>query len=728
MRDVDPYDISPARRTTDPAAKIKRLGMDILSRWYWPVAGLVLGLLASSYYLSKAPKQYSSSTTLLIKQQTRSVINRDQVDEIDMGSTEGVNTAMERIRRIDLLERVATRQDVRDLPGLVPPPTDWKPDWVKKLGAKHGWLKPKSDQKQAVPSAQALGGQFSGWMRVGIRPGTRLVDIRFTHQVPEVAAALADAVAREYLAEIAGARTEGRSSSIDLLMKESEEARKKIQAAETAKASYTRSLEMLQQLDEQENQINQLSRRYLPKHPRMVASNSEFESLKSRFLQEFETAVTAPSDESYWRIAADQINASKGDPDAHLRTARQLLIGRTSTLQNEISSQGSVFNSMLTRIEETGVNQQGQETSAEVSSLARVSGWAASPQPQKIHGTGAMAGLTTGLLIAFLLVQRDNRFHSVSQLEAETAQPVLAAVADLNLRHLDQAARAQEKKSGPRLPDSEIQKTWDPRLLFRSTLSATTFAEMFRILRASISLLGDEEKRRITLFTSALPGEGKSLVSSNYALAAAGQRRKTLLIDLDLRKPSIHRVFGFKRSHKGAGITEWLAGQVELKDIIITETGADHLHLILAGHRAPNPGELLNASRIKQLLAEVSKYYDLVVLDTAPVLAVPDTRIIAPFVDNLCLVVRAGYVPKGAVNRTLDLLYETGNPPAGLVFNAYEETKRSIGYNYSYGNYKLNSYGRATTYGAYGAYGDEDYDDDEDIAKTNKKRLQKQKS
>jgi polysaccharide biosynthesis transport protein len=106
----------------DRALKTKRLLLELLGRWYWIALGLVLGILASAYYLSKAPKRYSATSTLLIKQQTSAVMSRDQVEEIDMRSVEGLNTVAERIRSHDLLERVSSRMDVRALPGLIPPP------------------------------------------------------------------------------------------------------------------------------------------------------------------------------------------------------------------------------------------------------------------------------------------------------------------------------------------------------------------------------------------------------------------------------------------------------------------------------------------------------------------------------------------------------------------------------------------------------------------------------
>lgn len=711
--------------------KARRLALDLLSRWYWIVLGVVLGLLVSAYYLSKTPEKFTATATLLIKQRTMTAIGGAQVEDIDMASTEGLNTVAARLGRPELLERVASRIDVRSLPGLIPPKVDWTPDW---LAARLGRApKAVADKEPAsagqVPAAPVLGGMLGSWMRISIREGTRLLDVSITHQVPEVSKALADAVVREYLADISGTATEGRSSKLETLMRQSEEARVKLQVAEEAMANYNRTLELHAALDQMENEVTKLSRRYLPKHPKMIVANGELESLKNRFLTEFDQVIHSSADGEYWKTIAEQINAAREDPEQYLRVARQLLLARTGVLSSEIASRSSVFKVMLTRIEESSIEREGQESSAEVSSLARVPGGPSSPNRKQAQTQGVMMGGAAGLLLAFVLVRMDNKYHTVAQLESETGQPILAAISDIQLGHLLAAEKHQAKhrKPGENLEASPLQASWDPRLVFRPSISDTNFAEMFRVLRASITLLGDEPRRKITMFSSALPGEGKSMVSANFALAAAGQGRRTILVDLDLRKPSVHRLFGHLRSEIGLGATEWLAGQASLDQVILKDVGCQNLHVITAGQRAPNPGELLNTNRLKELFELLSNEYEVIVLDSAPLLAVPDSRVIAPLVDNFCLVVRSDYVPKGALSRTMELLNAAGSPPSGLVFNGYKEVRRMLGQNYSYGNYRLSRYGSASHY-SYGSYGSDDHEEDDEMKRRKKKPKRKQKS
>jgi capsular exopolysaccharide synthesis family protein len=337
-----------------------------------------------------------------------------------------------------------------------------------------------------------------------------------------------------------------------------------------------------------------------------------------------------------------------------------------------------------------------------------------------------MGGLACGLLLALFLGWLDNKFHTVAQVAAETGAGILAAIAEIKPRQLVKAEQDYLK----RFPDTAEPAEpaagpadWHDFMLFRPGLSSTSYAEMFRVLRASVSLLGDETRRKVTVFTSALPGEGKSSISANFALAAASQGKKTLLIDFDLRKPSLHQLFGVDRSPLQGGLTECLANLAPLHEVATPVAGQPNLHLVVSGKRAPNPGELLDTTRIKALLVLACRNYDVVVLDTAPLLSVPDTRILAPLAHNVALVVRAEYTRKAAVARALKVLEEDRTPLSGLVFNAYQEKRRLIGENYSYGYYG-NSGGNS--YGTYGTYGDEDEDDGSSRASKAKRRKRKQ--
>jgi capsular exopolysaccharide synthesis family protein len=374
-------------------------------------------------------------------------------------------------------------------------------------------------------------------------------------------------------------------------------------------------------------------------------------------------------------------------------------------LGSEIKSQDEVLNTVLTTKSETDINKLAEEAEVELSSSSEIPKLPSSPRKMIVLGGMSMLGLGLGLPLAFLLTKLDSKFHTVIQAELLTKLPVLATISNIQPKVLQKIIA---EKGADVLAPSPRREKWDQRITFREGFTDSIYAETFRILRASFSLLGDEKSRKITLFSSALPGEGKTLVSTNFAIASAQHGKKTLLLDLDLRKPAVHKVFALKRSELGPGSTEILAGKTTWQKALTMETGQDNLMCIFAGVRAPNPGELLSSDAVSALLEKLVGEFDVIVIDSAPLLAVPDTRLIIPIVDNFCLVVRAEKTPKGAIRKAIDLLEDDGVNPAGIVINGFEEKTGLLAKKYGYGYVRYGQYGKGYRYGSYGAYGSDD--------------------
>lgn len=389
----------------------KRLLYNLVARWYWIALGLTLGLLGSAYYLTKAPKAYSATATLRFKPLPVTVASCDQVDEIVMGSIKNLDTVAGKIRRPQLLEQVSMRTDVRELPGLVPPAVEWWPRWLANHSA------PKGTQTATLASVApvALVGMLSSWMTVSIRGGTRQVDITFTHEVPAVAAALADAVAREYLSEFDQTIIATPGSKWHAGFKQGTENSANIAGVQRAMESYENLLKLLPLLEAQENVVTGLERRFAPDHPNIIAAKAELASLKLRFLEKFGVAVASPADEAYWKTSRSAIQAPQDDPETRLQIARPLLLARHAMLKAEFASWLTYFNSLLNGSCEHLTTREGGEY-ADFSSHASLPRLPSSPQPTKVFTTGGAAGFAAGLALAFLLSRTDRRPSSFRQL------------------------------------------------------------------------------------------------------------------------------------------------------------------------------------------------------------------------------------------------------------------------------------------------------------------------
>jgi len=695
--DLDPFDDDDegdfSSNSGSSRERVRQLLLDLLGRWHWIALGLVLGTLSILYYLSKAPKIYQATSTLLVKQSASSLISRDQTEDMDLRSDDGVNTVAQRVKRLELLTRVAALPEIKALEDLIPAETNWFPAWSQE------WLGGSNDPSNDKPETAAeVGKTIAKWLEVNVRRNTRLLDITIAHPSPEIAQKLADIIASEYIAELSGNRSSGKTSSSQILTDQSEEVRLKLQTAQNALANYQQVLETLKDLEIKEVAFSDLDRRYLAKHPKHMDAQATLDEYQKRFLSEFDLVKKASADKDYWELNRAEWDQPNLDVTTRLQIARRLLTARATVLQSEIISQNEVFNAILTKMQETDIDQKAVGAEVELSNLSEFPELPSSPKTMIVLAGGGMLGLASGFALAFLLVKLDNKIHTVIQAELLTNLPVLATVWDVELKVLEKIIAEKGKSSEPLSP--AMQK-WDPRLVFRPGLTDSTYAEMFRILRASITLLGDEKKRKVTLFSSALPSEGKTFVATNFAIASALQGKKTVFLDLDLRKPAVHKNFGLKRSELKPGTTELLAGKLTWQEALTWETGQENLACIFSGARAPNPGELLNSDAVTKLLEDLAQEFEVIVVDSAPLLAVPDTRLLIPIVDNFCLVIRAEQTPKGAIRKVIELLEDDGVEPAGIVINAYQEPKGILGKKY------LSGYGN---YGSYGSYGSDDKD------------------
>lgn len=202
-------------------------------------------------------------------------------------------------------------------------------------------------------------------------------------------------------------------------------------------------------------------------------------------------------------------------------------------------------------------------------------------------------------------------------------------------------------------------------------------AESYRILRTNIIYSSfDKEIKRI-LVTSAEPGEGKSITSGNLALAFAHDEKKVILIDCDLRKPSLHKKF---RISNNKGLSDAIINKDKLNDCIQKRT--EYLDILTSGKIPPNPSEMLGSEAMSSLLDELSNIYDVIVLDTPPVLAVTDAQILSTKVDGTILVVRAEKTKKDTVIAAKGVLDKVNADILGTVLNGGDKNKGNYYYYY----------------------------------------------
>ena len=209
-------------------------------------------------------------------------------------------------------------------------------------------------------------------------------------------------------------------------------------------------------------------------------------------------------------------------------------------------------------------------------------------------------------------------------------------------------------------------------------------AEAFKTLRTNIQFSSVDKRAQVVCVTSAGPGEGKSTVASNLAVVMAETGKKTLLMDCDMRKPILHKLFN---SSNILGLSDLLAGEVFLEKAI-QNTGVENLQILTSGAKPPNPSQLLASSKIKKLIAVLRIMFDFIIIDTPPILLVTDAQLLADYTDGYLLVLSSGHVDRDAAAKAQDLLEKVNAKVLGVVLNKFETNKG--GY---YGYYGKSYYG-----------------------------------
>lgn len=211
-------------------------------------------------------------------------------------------------------------------------------------------------------------------------------------------------------------------------------------------------------------------------------------------------------------------------------------------------------------------------------------------------------------------------------------------------------------------------------------------AEQFRTIRTNLDFVNLDGNLKNLVVTSSIPGEGKSTVSANLAHVMAATEKKVLIVDADLRKPTLHKTFSINND-KGLST---LISQPSLKFNEVIQFSPDlNLYLMPSGPIPPNPSELLASARMNKIVADLNQYFDIVIFDTPPVTAVTDAQIMATKVDGVVLVVRDGYVTKDEVRTSKESLDNVNAKILGYVMNSKQPQEGSgyyAYYGYAYGN------------------------------------------
>jgi succinoglycan biosynthesis transport protein ExoP len=340
--------------------------------------------------------------------------------------------------------------------------------------------------------------------------------------------------------------------------------------------------------------------------------------------------------------------------------------------QREFESNRTLYEGLLQRLRAAGVQAGLESSEIDIVDSAMMP---TSPNitPKSTLILAAMAvGLLAGVLLAFVLESLDTGLRSIAEIEAITELPSLAII-----------PRSRRISS-----ETAEKLTVAQRNISVLTQPKSHFAESFRSLRTSLLLSTAGHPPKLIVVTSATPSEGKTTTATNLAAVLAQRDTRVLLIDSDLRRPTVHHRFGITGK---TGLTTILTGTSTLDEAIHRIPEIPNLDILPSGPVPPFPTEMLSSETMTALLHRVAGLYDHIVLDSPPILSVTDGVILARQADAVALVVRHGKSSKHVVRRARDLLVRSGAPVTGIVLNAVDLSSPEY-YGY-YGYYGYTYYG-----------------------------------
>jgi len=428
-------------------------------------------------------------------------------------------------------------------------------------------------------------------------------------------------------------------------------------------------LSLRTQLEAARATMAQLSANLGPNHPQVLAVRDQIAELNKEISEE-QTRAVADAKEAYVaaRAQEDQTRAALAAEQADAFKLRDSLVEFTLK-QRAFDANRLLYEGLREKLRTAGVQAGLESTEIDIVDPA-VPPIAPSLRPESNIILVNMLGMfVASIILAFVLDSLDTGLRTVAEVEAASGLPSLALIPRARI-------------------NTQVAATQNTVLRNLVVLSnpKSQSAEAFRALRTSLLLSVAGGEPQIILLTSATPSEGKTTVSMNLACVLAQRDVRVLLIDADLRRPSVHHRFGLNGKQ---GLTSVLTGSMSLGQAIQRVAEVPNLDILVSGPVPPFPTELLSSDAMRQLLERCRGVYTHIVMDSPPLLSVTDSIVLARDADAVVLIVRQGKSSKHALRRARDLLVRSGARITGVALNAVDLASPEY---YSY-------------YGHYGYYG-----------------------
>jgi polysaccharide biosynthesis transport protein len=725
----------------------------VLKRRWTVMALFTIVFFSTLVHTFTATPIYRATALIVIEKENPNLMSIQEVMAVDATGSDYYQTQYKIVESRAVAREVIRRLDLGNSPEFFPEPKDdvvsktkqwfaqtlafWK-EWVQNL-LRTG--KESGSDHQSLAKASSDSGLVSEFIaRISVEPvsSSRLVDVSVEAMNPKLSARMANTLVRVYIDRNLETKLQAAKDAVKWLADRIDEERQKVEEAENALLQYKevhgiitgfssdaekitaqKLASLNQQVIEAEarrveaetryrqaveledapdmldaipevlanalvkeiktmevglyTRMSELSKKYGSQHPKMLAIESELADLKERKATEIMSVINSLRNE--FRLAVAREESFKGA--LAQQTAQGLEMNKKAVqygvLQRQVESARNMYELLIKRFKETSLTEEMKTGNVRIIDRAEVPGKPVKPNKKRNTVLGLVLGLILGMGMAFFMDYLDNTVKIPDEVKEYFGIPYLGPVPAVSLK------QNGEKMLG------ELISVHSPK---------STFSESIRGIRTGIVFSAADQVPQTILVTSAGPSEGKTICAANLAVTMAqDDGSRILLIDCDMRRPRIHKLFEI---NKDAGLSSALVGSSELKDVILP-TDIENMSIIPCGPIPPNPSEILGSKRMHALLQVLKKNYTRIIIDSPPITAVTDAVILASNADGIVLVIRSGSTPRQIVGNGLAKLKSVNAHILGAVLNGVELGRDSYYYHqyyYYYGDKESKKSGR----------------------------------
>jgi polysaccharide biosynthesis transport protein len=716
------YNVLPAQEST------LREYLRVLIKRKWLVIGCVAGIFAivAISSLRQTPVYEAVGQIVVNKADSNLITFKDSMPVVDYYDQSDLDTEV-RILQSDLLALQVVRQlNLDKRPEFGGHPEQKQPNLVA------------DPLQNDANRTSALLGAFRGNLHVALIPNTRIIEIHYNSTDPQLAASTVNTLAATYVEQNFKTKFESTMQASDWLSKQLVDLQMKVETSQEKLVRYQKEHEILgidekqnittEKLDElnkemttaefdrmqkeavyrqtqsgdpevvaaaiiadaagsgngsslldkmREQQANlrieiaELSTQFGPSYPKLAQLNGQLKEIDRQVQSEVNKSVDHLRGE--YQAALQRETMLRESFDKQKQEANKLNESAIeySLLKRDVESNRTLYEGLLEKLKEAGVTAGLRSNNFRIINAARVPTAPSEPNIPRNLAFALVLGVISGVGLAFLLENMDNTVRTPEQAQAISALPSLGMI-------------PLGSKSGNRGPTGtrlSLTSSKEAVEMVTQVRPQSQMAESYRALRTSLLLSNLGAPPKVVLVTSARPQEGKTTTSINTAIVLAQKGVRVLLIDADLRRPSVHKTLGMGPR---SGLSNVLTGSATLQQTVVASPVLPNLFILPAGSPPPNPAELLASAHMRDLLIELREQYDHIVIDTPPTLSVTDAVVLSPRADATILVIRSGQTTKQALRRSRDILMQVNAHVAGVLLNAVDLTSPDYYYYYEY--------------------------------------------